>query len=119
MKLNEAIEKVLVESGLSISAFSRKIGYSRQYVYELMKPEGEETSRKIQLDTLKAICDATGYGLARLLADIGYIPAPTDQSLPHTIIVINRKGEKNTFLLDEKDANLVEEVTKALSRASQ
>ena len=114
--LNEAIEKVLVESDLSIAAFARKVGYSRQYIYELLKTKGEESTRRIQLDTLKRICDATGYGLARLLSDIGYIPKPINDVIPNTVIVVNRNGQKTMYSLSERDASLIEEVAKSFSR---
>jgi len=116
IRLGAAIENVLVESGLSLSAFARKVGYSRQYIYELLKTDEEGAARKIQLDTLKTICDATGYGLTRLLADIGYIPKPENETLPNTIIVVNRNGEKMAYPLAERDAILVKELARSLSR---
>lgn len=114
--LGEAIERILVESGLSLSAFSRKVGYSRQYIYELLKTEETGSARKIQLDTLKRICDATGHGLERLLVDIGYIPKRKEDIAPNTIIVVKRGGAKPRFLLDEQNAKLIEELSKSLAR---
>ena len=119
MKLGEAIEQILVESGLSISAFSRKVGYSRQYIYELLKSKETGYSRKIQLDTLKKICDATDYSLERLLSDIGYIPKPKTDVNPNTIIVVKKGGEKSYYALNEHDAMLVDQLSKTLSRSEK
>ena len=116
MKLGEAIEQILVESGLTISAFSRKVGYSRQYIYELLKSKETGYSRKIQLDTLKRICDATDYSLEKLLADIDYIPKPKTDIEPNTIIVVTKGGEKNYYSLDEKSASLIDQLAKSLSK---
>ena len=116
MKLGEAIEQILVESGLSISAFSRKVGYSRQYIYELLKSKDTGYSRKIQLDTLKRICDATDYSLEKLLADIDYIPKPKTDIAPNTIIVVNKGGEKSYYTLDEHNAVLIDQLAKSLSK---
>ncbi|HAE89288.1 MAG TPA: hypothetical protein DCG79_05455 [Clostridiales bacterium] len=116
MKLGEAIEQILVESGLSISGFSRKVGYSRQYIYELLKSKETGFNRKIQLDTLKKICDATGYSLEKLLADIDYIPKPKLDIAPNTIVVVNKGGEKVYYSLDEHDAALIDQLAKTLSR---
>ena len=116
MKLGEAIEQILMESGLSISAFSRKVGYSRQYIYELLKSKETGFNRKIQLDTLKKICDATGYSLEKLLADIGYIPKPKLDVQPNTIIVVNKGGEKAYYPLDEHEASLIDQLAKSLYR---
>lgn len=116
LELGNAIEKMLVESGLSITAFSRKIGYSRQYVYELLKTKDTALSRKIQLDTLKKICDATGYGLTRLLADIGYIDPPSAEPMPNSIVVVKKGGEKTEYHLGEKSAIIVGELAKSLSK---
>lgn len=116
MKLGEAIEQILVESGLSISAFSRKVGYSRQYIYELLKSKETGFNRKIQLDTLKKICDATNYSLEKLLADIDYIPKPKTDIEPNTIIVVNKGGEKVYYTLDEHDTTLIEQLAKTLSK---
>ena len=116
MKLGEAIEQILVESGLSISAFSRKVGYSRQYIYELLKSKETGFNRKIQLDTLKKICDATDYSLEKLLADIDYIPKPKTDIEPNTIIVVNKGGEKAYYTLDEHDTTLIDQLAKTLSK---
>lgn len=119
MKLGEAIEQILVESGLSISAFSRKVGYSRQYIYELLKSKETGYSRKIQLDTLKKICDSTDYSLERLLSDIGYIPKPKTDVNPNTIIVVKKGGEKSYYTLNEHDASLVDQLSKTLSKSEK
>ena len=115
MKLGEAIEQILVDSGLSISAFSRKVGYSRQYIYELLKSKDTGFCRKIQLDTLKKICDATGYSLEKLLADIDYIPKPKTDLEPNSIVVIGRNGDKTYYKLTEPNTQLVEQLAKSLS----
>ena len=116
MKLGEAIEQILVESGLSISAFSRKVGYSRQYIYELLKSKDTGFNRKIQLDTLKKICDATNYSLEKLLADIEYIPRPKLDVSPNKIIVVNKGGEKTYYTLGEPEAVLIDQLAKSLSK---
>lgn len=116
MKLGEAIEQILVDSGLSISAFSRKVGYSRQYIYELLKSKDTGFSRKIQLDTLKRICDATDYSLEKLLADIGYIPKPKTDVEPNTIIVIGKGGDKSYYTLSEQEVVLIEQLAKTLTK---
>ena len=116
MELGEAIEQILVESGLTISAFSRKVGYSRQYIYELLKSKDTGFTRKIQLDTLKKICDATDYSLEKLLADIDYIPKPKTDVTPNTIIVVKKSGEKNYYPLSEHDALLLEGIAKSLAK---
>ena len=115
MKLGEAVEQILVDSGLSISAFSRKVGYSRQYIYELLKSKESGYNRKIQLDTLKKICDATNYSLEKLLSDIDYIPKPKTDLAPNTVIVVNKGGEKNYYSLQEHDAALIDQLAKSLS----
>lgn len=114
MELGDAIERILVESDLSLSAFSRKVGYSRQYIYDLLKTKDQSAARKIQLDTLKKICDATGYSLRRLLADIGYLPPMTSDVIPNSLIVVKKNGTKVTYLFEENDLNLVGEVAKSL-----
>lgn len=116
MKLGEAIEQVLIESGLSISAFSRRVGYSRQYIYELLKSKETGNCRKIQLDTLKRICDATGYSLERLLVDIEYIPRPKTDFEPNTIIIVGNGGNKTYYNLSEKNAKLVEQMCASLQK---
>ena len=119
MKLGEAIEQILVESGLTISAFSRKVGYSRQYIYELLKSKDTGFTRKIQLDTLKKICDATDYSLERLLADIDYIPKPKTDVNPNTVIIVKKGGEKSYYALNEHDAGLIEGVAKSLAKVEK
>ena len=116
MKLGEAIEQILVESGLSISAFSRQVGYSRQYIYELLKSKDTGFTRKIQLDTLKKICDATDYSLERLLADIDYIQKPKTDVNPNTVIIVKKGGEKSYYALGEHDAALIEGLSKSLAK---
>ncbi|MCR4726445.1 MAG: helix-turn-helix domain-containing protein [Clostridia bacterium] len=118
MKLGEAIEQILVESGLSISAFSRQVGYSRQYIYELLKSKDTGFCRKIQLDTLRKICDATGYSLEKLLADIEYIPKPKTEFDPNTVVIIGKNGEKTYYTLSEKDAVLIEQLAKSLHKVA-
>lgn len=115
-KLGDAIERILIESGLSISAFSRKVGYSRQYIYELMKTEDAGLARKIQLDTLKRICDATGYSLERLLADLGYIARSEEDLAPNTVIVVKKNGVIESLHPGERGAKLIEEVAKSLAK---
>jgi len=116
--LGEAIERILVESGLSISDFSRKVGYSRQYIYDLMKEKTPGSSRKIQLDTLKRICDATGYGLERLLSDIGYLPKLKTDLLPYSVIVVRKGGDKAAYTLNEAEASIIESLAKSLEKAN-
>ena len=116
IELGDAIEQILMESGLSISDFSRKVGYSRQYIYELLKTKDPGLSRKVQLDTLKKICDATGYGLTRLLLDIGYIQRPATDPLPNSIILVNSGGVRTEYHLDEKSVAIVGEVVKSLAK---
>ena len=106
MKLGEAIENILVESGLTISAFSRKVGYSRQYIYELLKSKDTGFTRKIQLDTLKRICDATDYSLEKLLADIDYIPKPYPQAeiiLARILRAIELSEDRDIIQSTERD----------------
>lgn len=119
MKLGEAIEQILVESGLSISAFSRKVGYSRQYIYELLKSKETGFNRKIQLDTLKKICDATNYSLEKLLADIDYIPKPKIDVEPNTVIIVNKGGEKSYYSLGEHNTVLMEQLAKSLAKTEK
>ena len=116
MELGEAIEQILIESGLSISAFSRKIGYSRQYVYELLRKGDPTLSRKIQLDTLKKICDATGYSLRRLLGEIGYLPKRQPNFIPNSIVIVKRNGDRQEYRLEETSASLVEALIKSLAK---
>lgn len=119
LELGEAIERLLVASELSVTDFSRRIGYSRQYVYNLMKGEAQGVSHKIQLDTLKAICDATGYPLSTLLSDLGYIPRPSKDMLPNTVLVVLKNGKEASYSLTEEDAALVEKLLKALKDRSR
>ena len=116
IEIGEAIERILIERDLSVTEFSRKTGYSRQYIYNLMKREGEGVAHKIQLDTLKTICDATGYSLVRILSDLGYIPRPTKDGQPNTIIVVKKSGQKAEYSLSEKNVLLVEELAKSLKK---
>ena len=116
MELGDAIEQILIESGLSISEFSRKIGYSRQYVYELLRKGDPTLSRKIQLDTLKNICDATGYSLRRLLGEIGYLPKFQPNFIPNSIVVVKGNGERREYHLEETSASLVEALVKSLAK---
>ena len=116
MKLGEAIEQILVDSGLSISAFSRKVGYSRQYIYELLKSKDTGFCRKIQLDTLKKICDATGYSLEKLLSDIEYINKPKTEYEAKSVVVIGRGGDKAYYKLSEQNVQLIEQLAKSLSK---
>ena len=118
MKLGEAIEQILVESGLSISAFSRQVGYSRQYIYELLKSKDTGFCRKIQLDTLRKICDATGYSLEKLLSDIEYIPKPKSEYDPNTVVIIGKNGDRSYYTLSERDAVLIEQLAKSLRKVS-
>ena len=118
LELGEAIERLLVASDLSVTDFSRRIGYSRQYVYNLMKGEAQGVSHKIQLDTLKTICDATGYPLVTLLSDLGYIPLPPKDMLPNTILVVLKNGKRESYSLTEENAALVEKLLKALKDRS-
>ena len=119
MKLGEAIEQILVESGLSISAFSRQVGYSRQYIYELLKSKETGFCRKIQLDTLRKICDATGYSLEKLLADIEYIPKPKSDFDPNTVVIIGKNGEKTYYTLSERDISLIDQLAKTLHKNAE
>ena len=115
-ELGEVIEQILIESGMSISEFSRKVGYSRQYVYELLRKGDPTLSRKIQLDTLKQICDATGYGLWRALVDLGYLQKSQTDFTPFSVVVVKASGEKAEYRLGEKSVSLVEELVKSLSK---
>lgn len=119
MKLGEAIEQILVESGLSISAFSRQVGYSRQYIYELLKSKDTGFCRKIQLDTLRKICEATGYSLEKLLADIEYIPRPKTEFEPNTVIIIGKNGDKTYYTLAERDVTLIDQLAKSLNKTAE
>ena len=118
LELGEAIERLLVASDLSVTDFSRRIGYSRQYVYHLMKGEAQGVSHKIQLDTLKAICDATGYPFVTLLSDLGYIPRPPQDMLPNTVLVVLKNGKRESYSLTEENVVLVEKLLKALKDRS-
>ena len=119
LELGEAIERLLVASDLSVTDFSRRIGYSRQYVYNLMKGESQGVTHKVQLDTLKAISDATGYSLVSLLSDLGYIFHPKKDLPPNTILVAKANGVKSIYSLSEQDAALVEKLLKALKDRSR
>ena len=101
---------------MSLSGFSRKVGYSRQYSYELLKTREADFSRKIQPDTLKRICDERGYSLERSLVDIGYIPKLKDDIAPNTITVGRKGREKAPYLLSEHTAALIESRAKSLVR---
>ncbi len=118
LELGEAIERILVESELSLSAFSRKVGYSRQYVYDLLKTKDPAAARKIQLDTLKKICDATGYSLRRLLTDIGYLPECAPDVAPNSVIVVKKNGVKEIYCLKEGKLLLLKEVVQTLAKAT-
>ena len=114
LEIGEAIERVLIESDLSVTDFSRKIGYSRQYVYNLMKRETGGISHKIQLETLKNICDATGYPLARLLANLGYIPRTQKELPPNTVVIVKGNSQKSVYSLEEQDVALLEKLVNKL-----
>ena len=116
ISLGEAIERVLIESGLSISSFSRKVGYSRQYIYELLKTNDGALARKIQLDTLKRVCDATDYPLVRLLTEIGYIDRPKNAEEPNTVIVVGKRGDRAIYPLEEREAGLIADLAKSLQK---
>ena len=108
----------MTESQLSISAFSRKVGYSRQYIYELLKSKDTGFSRKIQPDTLKRICDATDYGFARLLGEIGYIQMPKADVAPGSVIIVKNNGDRVVYSLAENKIGLIEELSKSLARGT-
>lgn len=75
--IGQVIEQIFFDSGLSMREFSEKVGYSRQYIYDLFREKDNDgTSRKLQLDTLKQICERTNYDLGKLLAETGYIKYP-------------------------------------------
>lgn len=116
MPLGDAIERILVESGMSLSAFAKKIGYSRQYVYDLLRTKGPNSARKIQLDTLKQICDTTGYSLRRLLANIGYLPRPSSDNYTNAIIIVNKNSTQSIYTLGDQQWVLLKELVKTLSK---
>ncbi len=98
--IGQVIEQIFFESGLSMREFSSQIGYSRQYIYDLFKDKDKDgTVRKIQLDTLKQICDRTNYDLGRLLQETGYIK--NDE----TKINIDMEQEKLLQLFNKLDNN--------------
>ena len=84
-----------------------------------MKGEAQGVSHKIQLDTLKAICDATGYPLLTLLSDLGYIPRSPKDMLPNTVLVVLKNGKRESYSLTEENAALVEKLLKALNDRSR
>ena len=76
--IGEVIEQIFFDSGLSMREFSSRVGYSRQYLYDLFREKDKDgTTRKLQLDTLKQICDKTNYDLGKLLYETGYITLPS------------------------------------------
>ena len=87
-------------------------------IYELLKSKDTGFCRKIQLDTLRKICDATGYSLEKLLADIEYIPKPKTEFDPNTVVIIGKNGEKTYYTLSEKDAVLIEQLAKSLHKVA-
>lgn len=120
MTLGAAIERILLDSGLNISAFSRQVGYSRQYIYELLKSEEEGgKNRKIQLDTLKQLCDTTGYSLKTLLEDIGYIDVPDYEPKENSVIVMDKGGKKKEYFLTAENAQLVKQLIAAIESNQQ
>lgn len=75
--IGQVIEQIFFDSGLSMREFSSLVGYSRQYLYDLFRDKDKDgTTRRLQLDTLKQICDKTHYDLGKLLAETGYITLP-------------------------------------------
>ena len=114
--IGEAIERVLIASGLSVTDFSRKTGYSRQYIYNLMKNEAQGVTHKIQLDTLKTICEATGYSLVSLLADLGYIPRLQKDLPPNTIVIVKKDGQRAPYPLTEQNVLLLDALLKSLEK---
>ncbi|HPD01804.1 MAG TPA: helix-turn-helix transcriptional regulator [Eubacteriales bacterium] len=120
MTLGEVIEKILNESNLTMSAFAKKVGYSRQYIYDLIKNK-EDTGhqRKIQLDTLKRICDATGYSLKRLLEDINYIERPLPPNTPNTVIAVGKNGERKEYQLSSSEVQVIMQMAEALKGKSR
>lgn len=116
IKISDVLENILVESGMSISAFARLVGYSRQYVYELLKPKGGDSGRKIQLDTLKRICDATGYPLDRFLIQCGYLTKSKSDPEPYTVVIVRKNGDRAEYPLGEASTALLEVLSKALSK---
>ena len=93
---------------------ARTVRISADSVYNLMKGEAQGVSHKIQLDTLKAICDATDYSMVTLLSDLGYISPPTADIPPNTVLVVKKNEQRAVYSLTEEDAALVEKTIKAL-----
>ncbi len=95
--IGQVIEQIFFDSGLSMREFSNQVGYSRQYIYELFKnKDNDGTTRKIQLDTLKQICDRTNYDLGKLLKETGYIKEQdTQQNTNFENPIINQLNQLN------------------------
>ena len=105
--IGQVIEQLFFESGLSMREFSEKVGYSRQYIYDLFREKDNDgTSRKLQLDTLKHICDRTNYDLGKLLAETGYIKMQNSR--------IEKSNDDKTYLdgMTNDEINLIEQYRK-------
>lgn len=102
--IGQVLEQIFFDSGLSMREFSTQVGYSRQYIYDLFKEkDADGTTRKIQLDTLKQICDRTNYDLGQLLKETGYIKEKENQKLnKEQVYIINQLQQ-----LDESNTNKV------------
>jgi len=95
--IGQVIEQIYFDSGLSMREFALKVGYSRQYIYELFRnKDNDGTTRKLQLDTLKQICERTNYDLGKLLVETGYIKQ--QKAIP-----LNEKYEEIFNLLNQID----------------
>ena len=92
--IGQVIEQIYFDSGLSMREFALKVGYSRQYIYELFRnKDNDGTTRKLQLDTLKQICERTNYDLGKLLVETGYIKQQKE-------IPLNEKYEELELTVD-------------------
>lgn len=115
MNLGEALEKVIIDKKISINKLANEAGYSRQYMYELLKSKDSGiTPHKIQLETLKNICTASGYSLKKLLQDIGYIESDNN-IIPNTVTFINSDYKKFTYNLIDEHMQTIMQLVKYLN----
>lgn len=87
MTIGKKIELIMMNNDFSVSQFAKKIGYSRQYVYTLINGKDSRGSEsKPQIDTLKQICENTGYDFRTFLEETGYLTPTTQIQKPQSII---------------------------------
>lgn len=76
---SQVLKEIRNSTGLSLRDFANKCGLSHAYIDKLEKGVDPRTGNTVSpsLDTIRQICNSTGYPLDRFLKETGYIE-PTE-----------------------------------------